>query len=139
MLTSATKDEFTAFQTTYGYSVASDARPLLALSLAFLKTLPWCDKDQGDDDLIKSAQLFIAYAMSAEGGSFDPTARTSGVTVSKEEVDVLEIEYKVNESLPEANDSLGLLKSFPMIYALIAPLLCETPADDSHIASVFVA
>lgn len=140
MLTSATEAEFSAFLTANGFSVASDVSPLLALSLVFLNTLPWCDSNQADHANIKMAQSFIAYAMSAEGGSFNPAARVSGLHVKRREVDVLEQEFMVNESVNQGSSSIDLLKSFPIAYGLLSQFLCEGEqlTEGSHRASVYV-
>lgn len=146
MLTSATQAEFTAFLTTYGYTVAANAAPLLALSMAFLNTLPWCDDadlaDTDNIDAIKQAQLFIAYAMSVEGGGFNPTTQASNIYVSKEKVGPLEQEFDIDDSAGNNNsgNSIGLLKNMPLIHGLISSLLCE-PVEltaDSHRSAVFV-
>ena len=140
MINSATEEEFRSFLTTYGYAVASDVAPLLALSLVFLNTLPWCSDDQGDHDNIKLAQNFIAYGMSAEGGGFNPSARVSGVVVKRQEVDVLEQEFMFNESVNQGSSSLDQLKGFPIAYGLLSQFLCEGVelTADTHRAAVYV-
>lgn len=140
MLTSATEADFTAFLTTYGYTVASNAVPLLARSFVYLQTLPWCSSDQDDHASINLAQCFIAYAMSAEGGAFNPTARVDGLVVKRKKVDVLEQEFMFNDNIDNGTSSISLLKSYPIAYGLLLPFLCETPqlSADSHRASVYV-
>lgn len=140
MIDSATEADFTAFLAKYGYTVAADAGPLLALSYAFISTLPWCDSDQENHASITEAQCFIARAMSEEGGAFDPSARASGLVVKREKADSLEQEYMFNESVNQGADSLSLLKSLAIPYGLLQPFLCETATvtADTHRAAVFV-
>jgi len=143
MITSATKAEFTAFLTTYGYTVdgiSGDSAPLLALSHIYLQTLPWCDSEQGDHASIKTAQCFIAYAMSAEGGGFNPSARIDGLVVKSKAVGTLEKEFMFNENVDSGSSSISLLKSLPIAYGMLSPFLCEsqTVDADTHQAAVYV-
>lgn len=138
MLTSATEAEFTTFLATYGYTVAADAGPLLALSFVFLSTLPWRDAAQESTPVITDAQCFVAYSMSAEGGRFNPSAKVDNVFLTKKKVETLEQQFEVNESLT-GTDAMSLLRSLPMAYGLLGEHLSEAPVltSETHRAGVF--
>jgi len=140
MLTSATAAEFDTFLTTYGHTVASSSAPLLALSFAFMNTIPWCDDADLTDPIIQQAQMFLAYAMSAEGGGFNPQTQTGNIYTTKEKVGPLEQEYKLDTTSASGKDVMGLLKTFPIIYGMLQPFICEPVelAAGDHVASVFV-
>ena len=140
MLTTATEAQFTEFLDNYGYAVASDSGPLLALAFTFVKSLPFCDAEQADTPEILEAQCFIAYAMSSEGGGFDPSRQLDARVVTKTKLEGLERQFEVNEAVGTGTDSYSLLKSIPMAFSLLQTLLCEIPTGSSttHAAGVFV-
>jgi|GEM_PF-3641415 len=130
-VTAATSEQFDTFLTTYGYTVDDDddkAR-LLALSLSFLSTIELCVEGATDQ-----AQCFIAYAMSANGGGFNPAAVSDDKTLTKKGVGRSAIvkEWEVNDEL-SGTDTLSMLKRIPMAYALLKPLLC---AGDSGVVEL---
>lgn len=142
MLTSATEAEFTAFQATYGYTVKSDAAPLLALSFALLQSLPWCEGKDEDHASINLAQCFIAWSMSPEGGGFNPAAQVDSLVVKREKVSSLEQEFMFNPNLGSGSSAIDQVKKFPIAYGLLSPFICEGEVVDAakpiHKASVFV-
>lgn len=140
MLTSATEAEFNAFLATHGYTVSSGVPPLLALSLAFMNALSWCNPEQEDTEQTKIAQLFIAYAMSAEGGGFNPAARAESLVTRSESVGSLKEEFMFNDSVDLGTTTVSLIKSLPIPYGLLHPLLCDIQeiTADNHRASVYV-
>ena len=137
MLTSATEAEFTDFLTRYGYAVAQDTGPLLALSELFMMTLPWCDDAQESTAATTAAQCFIAYAMSAEGGAFNPAGIANTQNVKSQKVDTLEKEFFAADSALSGTDAMSLLKRLPVAYGLLSSLLCETDSS-THKTAVFV-
>lgn len=142
-LTSASVTDFDAFLSQYGYTVSGDKAQLLALSFAFLRSLPFCDSDQATNADIIEAQGFIAYAMSVEGGGFNPAGMVDNRTLTKEGIgrNALVEEWEVNDAL-SGTDAYTLIKRLPIAYGLLSQYLCgvDTNADGSttHIASVFV-
>ncbi len=140
MLTSATETEFTAFLSTYGYTVAQNSASLLALSFLYLNTLPFCDADQDSTNTITTAQCLIAYNMSTEGGAWNPVAQVERQGIKSKKVDTLEKEFFEAAGDLAGTDAMSLLRSLPMAYALLSPYLCATPvvSADSHQASVWV-
>ena len=140
MLTSATEAEFTAFLTTREYDVAGSVGPLLVQSLDYLETLPWCDSEQESTDAIKKAQLYIAYAMSTEGGGFNPAERASALVTKVEDLKGLKEEFMFNESVDLGSSSLSQLKSLSIPYGLLFPYMCSRNeiTEGNHRASVFV-
>ena len=130
-LIAATADEFDAFLTTFKYDLIDDREKLLALSFAFIGSLPFCD-GVVQTPQITQAQLFIAYAMSEEGGSFNPAVMADNRTLIKENLGRSAIveEFKVNDELM-GTDPFTLLKRIPMAYGLLAPFLCPGCADVS--------
>ena len=118
----ATAQQFDDFLTLYGYTVPELDKPrLLALSLAFLNTVDICEEGPTDQ-----AQCFIAYAMSANGGGFDPTAVSDGKILTKSGLgrNAIVEEWDIDSALA-GSDSISLLKRVPMAYAIIKPLLCK--------------
>lgn len=121
-ITAATSEQFDTFLTDYGYTVAAeDKSRLLALSLAFLGTIDLCQ--EGETHV---AQCFIAYAMSAAGGGFNPAAVADDKTLVAKGLgrNAISKEWQVNDSLT-GTDPVTLLKRVPMAYGLLRPLLCS--------------
>lgn len=119
---SATEEQFTAFLTKYGYIVDGDTSPLLALSHAFLLTLPL--SESADSERVVEAQCFIAYAISENGGGFNPAAIAEAKTLVKSGLGRSAIvdEWKINELL-SGTDPLSLLRSIPLAYGLLKEYL----------------
>ena len=127
-ITAATSEQFDAFLTTYGYTVeVGEKARLLALSLSFLSTIELCADGETDQ-----AQCFIAYAMSAKGGGFNPVAVADDKTLTKKGIGRSAVlkEWEVNDDL-SGTDSLSMLKRIPMAYGLLKPLLCVGSSGDA--------
>jgi len=137
-LTSASTDEYKAFRQKYGYAIAggNDAQHL-ALAFAFLKSLPFCNADQGDTDETKEAQFFIAYAMSEEGGGFNFTAPVDPRTLKKKEIgrNAIVKEWETNDLLV-GTDPMSMLRRIPMALASINGLLCPVATDAEGVSTV---
>lgn len=119
-LVSATEPELTVFLAKYGYSIEEDGTPLLALSFAFLSTLPFRDVESVDVDRVAEAQCFIAYSMSANGGGFDPSAIAEAKTLIKEGLGrgAMIEEYSINTML-SGTDPISRLRSLPLAFGLL--------------------
>lgn len=132
-LTSATTTEYSDFLTKYSYTDDGD---FLNLSFAFLGALPFCDGTE-DNDQIKEAQCFIAYAMGQ--GGFDPTQVVSGRTLVKEGLGrgAITEEYVINEDLI-GTDASSMLRQIPMAYILLTPYLCGSLSPTSTAAAYVV-
>ena len=125
---SATAEQFTAFLTKYGYTVTTDSAPFLALSHAFMRSLPFADVGKLDAATAVEAQCFIAYAMvpvEEGGGGFNPAAIAEAKTLTKKGLGRSAIvkEWKVNDLL-SGNDPLSLLRSMAIPYGLLKDYLC---------------
>lgn len=119
-LLSAAEPELNAFLAKYGYSIEEDATPLLALSFAFLSTLPFRDVESVDVDRVAEAQCFIAYSMSGNGGGFDPSAITEAKTLTKKGLGrgAITKEWAVNELL-NGTDPISQLRAMPLAFGLL--------------------
>jgi len=69
--------------------------------------------------------MFIAYAMSDDGGGFDPAAVTDGRVVKREELgrDAIVDEYQILDDM-QGSDPYTLLKRVPLALGLLNPYLC---------------
>lgn len=119
-LVSATEPELTVFLAKYGYSIEEDATSLLALSFAFLSTLPFRDVESIDAERVAEAQCFIAYSMSANGGGFDPSAIAEAKTLTKKGLGrgAITKEWTVNELL-NGTDPVSQLRAMPLAFGLL--------------------
>lgn len=128
-ITSATDAEFTAFLGTYSFNVPpADISKLLALSYAFLRTIPFCEDTDATDTAfiaaIVEAQGFIAYEMS---NGFNPVARTDGRDLKRKNIGRTAIEkewFDKDDSL-KGTGPMALLKSMPLAYGLLEAYICE--------------
>ena len=122
-LVSATDAEFEAFLTERALTISDTETALVVKSFDFVETLSFCS--EVDAETLVKAQCFIAYAMSANGGGFSPSAIAetknliekglgSGAIVKK---------WEVNEDL-NGSDPLSLLKTVPAAYGLLKNSLC---------------
>ena len=128
-LTSATESEFADFLTKYGFTLASGEQAPLALSFAFLSTLPFCT-DVEDNAAIREAQCFIAFAMTSQGGAFNPAAMREPKTLVKKGLGrgAITKEWEVNSELSGV-DATSALKTLPIAYGILKPYLCVDPAS----------
>ena len=142
-LVSATEEEYKAFLDKYGYGCELGQESLLALSFAFLSSLPFCDgANVAQTEAITEAQMFIAYAMSEKGGGFNPAALADAKTLIKRNIGRSAIvrEYEVNELLA-GTDPMSQLRKIPMALGLLNQYLCPVAVageDAPFIAGAFV-
>lgn len=139
-LVAATEGEYTTFRTKYGRTIADGEEAFLPLSFAFLSTLPFCAGDAVEQTAaITEAQCFIAYAMSANGGGFDPTLMGDAKTLIKKNLGRSAIvkEYEINAQLV-GTDPMSMLRKIPMALALLDSVLCPVPVAGESAAGVFV-
>lgn len=121
-IVAATSEQFNDFLALYGYTVDDGEKArLLALSLAFLSTVELCKEGETHE-----AQCFIAYAMSTNGGGFNPATVADDRVLTKKGIGSGAIvkEWDVNSELSGA-DPVSLLKRVPMAYGLLKPLMCS--------------
>ncbi len=124
-LTPATELEFTTFLAKYGYSVTEDKEILLARSFAFLDSLPFCDDVDLDADVVVEGQCFLAYAMSTEGGLFDPFAIADPKTLIEKGIgrNAVSKKWQVNDDLND-HTPISNLKTVPMAFGVLKNYMC---------------
>lgn len=125
-LIAATQEQFAEFLSRYGYPDPSESvLPLLAMSFAFTRTLPFCSDQEVNADVLVEAQCFIAYSISAAGGGFSPNAVADARIKVEEGLGrtALVDKWKVNEQLI-GTEPIDLLKKLPLAYGLLKGFLC---------------
>ena len=123
-LISATDAEFTAFLTERNLTIADTETALVVKSFDFVETLSFCSEP--DADVLVKAQCFIAYAMSANGGGFNPSAIAESRTLIEKGLGSGAIVKKWSENAELiGTDPKTLLKTVPSAYGLLKGYLCS--------------